>query len=227
MGSFKRRGGRASLALALVLLAVPAVVQAAQSVQEGEPVATAVAQQQESVPFTLTLRGTPGPNEIFIQYSVAAAKFVITANGTLNQPFGENGKPISACANPRGNTNRLSCGSRAIGGFEVDAGSGNDTVIVGGSVRVSTTLRGGPGNDDLAGGDNTDKLLGGPGHDKLAGRGGADFLYGGPHRDVIFGGPGQDVLLGGPGRDRLLGGPGRDIERHGRRSSTPRRSGST
>jgi Ca2+-binding RTX toxin-like protein len=191
-------------------------------------VAVAEAQQDEdSVPFTLSLRGTSGPNEIYIQYSIASGKFLITANGVLHQPYGDDGKPISACArSPSGNPNRLSCGIRAIGGFEVDAGAGNDTVIVGGRVRVSATLRGGAGNDDLAGGGNTDKLLGGPGHDKLAGRGGADFLYGGPHRDTIFGGPGQDVLLGGPGRDLLLGGFGRDIERHGRRSSGARRGGS-
>lgn len=214
MGSFQRRGGRVPFALALALTAALAAAVLMSSRVEA-------AQDQRPQPFTLTLQGSSGPNEIFIWYSVASGRYVITANGFLPRPVGDDGEPVSACVNPGGKRDRLSCASRAIGGFEVNAGGGNDSVVVLGRVRVSTMLVGGPGNDDLAGGRNTDRLIGGYGNDKLAGRDGADYLFGGPQRDFLYGGRGLDVLIGGPGFDRLRGGPGRDVERQGR----PRRSG--
>lgn len=225
MGSFERRGGRMPLMLALALT-VAVVTVAARPAEAGEEsLAVAAVQKQKRLPFTLTLQGSSGPNEILIWYSISSGRYVITANGLLPQPVGDDGRPITACINPDGKPNRLSCAYRAVAGFEVDAGAGNDTVILTGRVRVSATLFGGAGNDDLAGGGNTDKLYGGRGRDKLAGRNGADYLFGGAHRDQVFGGRGPDFLSGGPGADLLRGGPGRDTERQGPRGSTARRGG--
>lgn len=112
------------------------------------------------------------------------------------------------CAHPPGMPNELLCQAPAIAGFEVNAGGGDDRVVVARNVTVPVTLRGGAGDDVLVGGAGPDKLLGGPGDDVLIGRGGADLLHGGAGNDRLFGGPGDDVLIGGPGEDVLRGGPG-------------------
>lgn len=126
----------------------------------------------------------------------------------------------SLCAHPPGNPNELLCHAPAIAGFEVNAGAGDDRVVVARNVSVPVTLRGGAGDDVLVGGAGPDKLLGGPGADTLVGWKGADFLYGGPGRDRLLGGPGADTLRGGPGLDILRGGPGADDQRQFR---APRR----
>lgn len=153
-------------------------------------------------PYSLTLKGSDGPNVIDIAYD--GTQYVITANGTL--------KPARTCVNPGGILTELDCPAADISGLQVIARGGNDTVTVGKSVPIATILSGGPGLDDLIGGANTDKLQGGDGDDRLVGRMGPDQLYGGPGEDDIFGGAGKDVLRGGPGIDILHGGPGRDDE---------------
>jgi hypothetical protein len=103
------------------------------------------------------------------------------------------------CSHPEGNPNELVCEAASIAGFEVNAGGGDDSVIVGREVPIPVTLRGGPGND---------KLVGGAGNDVLIGRGGDDSLFGGPGDDRLVGGSGNDILHGESGEDTLIGGPG-------------------
>jgi len=117
------------------------------------------------------------------------------------------------CANPAGNPNELICDAASIGGFEVNAGGGDDRVAVAKSVSIPVTMRGGTGDDVLIGGAGPDKLQGGSGDDRLVGWRGADALYGGPGSDVLIGGPGGDLLRGGPGEDQLRAGSGRDDAR--------------
>lgn len=119
------------------------------------------------------------------------------------------------CTHPEGMPNQLVCDSNKVSGFEVNAGSGDDSVTVGRTIGVPVTLRGGPGNDRLAGGGSVlgDRLIGGPGDDMLSGTGGPDQLYGGPGNDTLLGGTGDDRLNGGPGDDRLNGGAGNDVLR--------------
>jgi len=155
--------------------------------------------------FTLTLAGGEGPNEISITMTADRKEYVVTANGDI--------EPFAPCVNTSGKTTELRCPATAINGFEVLAESGNDTVTVGKSVTVSTTLDGGPGIDDLTGGANSDRIVGGSGIDKLIGRSGADLLFGGGANDDLLGGSGKDILRGGPGSDQLAGGPGRDDQR--------------
>jgi len=114
----------------------------------------------------------------------------------------------SVCAHPEGMPNELVCTAASIGGFEVNAGAGEDAIVVAGGVRIPTTLRGGPGSDDLIGGSGADKLIGGPGEDTMVGRAGADSLYGGAGADRLIGGGGDDVVHGNSGVDVIFGGPG-------------------
>jgi Ca2+-binding RTX toxin-like protein len=115
------------------------------------------------------------------------------------------------CAHPEAVENRLLCAATAIAGFEVNAGGGNDSVIISPKIGVPVTLRGGPGDDRLYGGGGFDKLVGGPGKDALIGRAGNDGLYGGPGEDRLYAGTGDDLLQGGPGEDELIGGPGENL----------------
>jgi Ca2+-binding RTX toxin-like protein len=114
----------------------------------------------------------------------------------------------SVCANPQGNPNEIVCEASTIAGFEVNAGGGDDSVVVAREVPVPVTLRGGPGNDRLVGGAGDDKLIGGAGDDVLVGRAGADWLYGGLGDDKLIGCSGDDLLRGGPGHNIYLGGSG-------------------
>lgn len=107
----------------------------------------------------------------------------------------------SLCAHAEGDPNELICEARLISSFEVNAGTGDDRVVVARKVRIPVTMRGGPGDDVLVGGSDDDRLIGGPGNDTLIGRGGDDALYGGPGRDRLHGGRGSDICNGGPGRD--------------------------
>ena len=77
----------------------------------------------------------------------------------------------------------VSCPSSGVSSIEVDAGDGNDYVIVG--VTTGVSVQGGPGDDDLIGGDGADVLDGGDGTDELIGGVGADALIGGAGEDVV------------------------------------------
>ena len=86
----------------------------------------------------------------------------------------------------------------------VDAGFGNDTVIIRAGAKPAF-LYGGYGNDQLYGGTGNDQLYGGADADALFGRGGDDRLYGGTGTDTLDGGLGTNRLVQGtPSRTRQL-----------------------
>jgi hypothetical protein len=76
----------------------------------------------------------------------------------------------------------------------LNAGSGNDKVVVGADVTASAALFGGKGNDTLVGGAGNDKIYGQLGNDNLQGGAGDDVL----------------VNVGGGTLDRTTGGKGFD-----------------
>jgi Ca2+-binding RTX toxin-like protein len=154
-------------------------------------------------PLTLLLAGGSEANTIAIALSPDGRTYAIDSVVTL-----EVGGDV--CWHPDEQQNQLVCEAATIGGFEVNAGAGDDSVTVAREVPVPVTLRGGPGADRLTGGAADDKLVGGPGDDVLAGRGGADSLFGGPGDDRLVGSGGDDLLHGGPGEDVLLGGSGKN-----------------
>lgn len=144
--------------------------------------------------YTVLLAGGDEDNDIRISLSADGRSYVIDSIVPL-----EVGGSI--CSHPEGMPNQLICQAPAIVGFEVNAGAGDDRVVVRPEVTVPVTVRGGPGNDHLRGGSGNDRLIGGAGDDRL---------YGGPGKDVLIGGPGNDLLRGGPGKDRYFPGPGRN-----------------
>jgi len=144
--------------------------------------------------FNILLSGGSEQNVIRIWLSPDGRDYVIASIVQL-----EVGGTV--CTHPEGTPNELVCEARSIASFEVNAGAGDDRIVVARKVAVPVTLRGGPGDDVLVGGGGDDKLLGGPGDDALTGRGGDDALYGGPGNDRLFGGSDVDTCNGGPGRD--------------------------
>jgi hypothetical protein len=153
--------------------------------------------------LTVVLAGGMEESAISIALSPDGRSYVIDSLAQL-----EVGGDV--CWHPEGKETELVCASSSIGGFEVNAGGGDDTVTVAREVPIPVTLRGGPGNDRLAGGAADDRLVGGSGDDTLIGRAGADSLFGGPGSDRLIGGSGNDLLHGDSGEDTLLGGSGRN-----------------
>jgi hypothetical protein len=154
-------------------------------------------------PLTVLLAGGAEESMISIALSPDGRSYVIDSVAPL-----EVGGAV--CSHPEGQENELVCEAAAIGGFEVNAGAGDDSVAVARDVPIPVTLRGGPGQDRLVGGSGGDKLIGGVGDDVLVGRGGADSLFGGPGDDRLVGCSGNDLLHGNGGEDTLLGGSGQN-----------------
>ena len=90
-----------------------------------------------------------------------------------------------------------------------DGNKGDDKFTNG--TDISSTLRGGSGNDTLIGGSNRDVIYGGSGNDILKGGAGDDTFYGGDGDDEIRGNRGRDEFFAGLGADSLWGGEGQDI----------------
>lgn len=166
----------------------------------------AVTPAQAGSGAVVILAGDEQANTISIVVNATGTGFVIDSAAPLEVGGG-------VCTHPEGMPTQLICDSSKIGGFEVNAGGGDDQVTIGRMVGVPVTLRGGLGNDRLGGGGSAlgDKLVGGPGDDELIGRSGPDLLYGGSGNDTLFGGPDDDRLVGGPGNDVLRGEGGSDV----------------
>lgn len=92
----------------------------------------------------------------------------------------------------------------------VSAGAGNDVVqmdetLLAFTTSKTTTVDGGPGNDQLIGGQGAETLLGGAGDDVVDGGGGSDVAMLGDGDDVFVWNPGDgsDTIEGGDGDDRI------------------------
>jgi hypothetical protein len=155
----------------------------------------------EQPKLTVLLAGGVEDSVITIALSADGRSYVINSVVPL-EVGGE------VCWHPEERPNELFCEAISIGGFEVNAGAGSDSITVAEQVPIPVTLRGGPGHDRLSGGGGDDKLVGGPGKDVLRGRAGDDSLFGGPGADRLIAGSGDDLLNGGSSLDVLLGGPG-------------------
>lgn len=163
---------------------------------------TEVGPAEESI--NLVLAGSPGDDRITIELSADGRTYEIDSATPLEVAS-------SVCSHPERRQEDLACEAAPIAGFEVNTGAGKDSVVMGRTVPVPATIRGGEGDDVLVGGAAADKLIGGPGNDELIGRGGNDVLQGGPGDDVLIGGPGNDILQGGPGQNTLVGGSGKNV----------------
>ena len=154
----------------------------------------------ETKSYKVLLAGGDEPNLIKIWLSADGRSYAIDSNSSL-----EIGLPI--CANPPGNPNELVCPATLVSGFGVNAGAGDDVVIVARNVSVPVALQGDLGDDVLVGGAGNDKcsnapnalkrlcgLSGGSGNDRLIGRRGDDSLYGEEGNDTLIGGSGNNDI---------------------------------
>lgn len=115
-----------------------------------------------------------------------------------------------------------------VGGIDIEAGAGNDTIIGGDVVggKSGDTIDGGSGDDLIFAGEGNDSIEGGFGNDTVFGGAGDDFIDdvvggdkgsgddyfdGGDGSDTIFGGTGNDTLVGGAGADSIEGQAGSDV----------------
>lgn len=111
-------------------------------------------------------------------------------------------------------------------GIELNAGDGDDTVLLGagdemrvhggnGNDQITATaghteLDGEAGNDTINGGSDRDDIDGGDGNDVIDAGGGNDVVETGDGLNTAMGGAGDDTLLGGILADSLVGGDGND-----------------
>lgn len=171
---------------------------------------TATVAHAETTSYTVVLAGGTAQNMIHIWLTPDGYSYVIDSAVPL-----EVGGTV--CENTPGNPNELVCKAPLVAGFEVNAGPGDDSIVVASAVAIPVTMRGGPGDDTLSGGSGPDKLIGGVGSDHLSGHAGDDLIFGGLGNDTITGGSGNDMLRGGPGKDTISGGSGKNSIRQGLR----------
>jgi Ca2+-binding RTX toxin-like protein len=83
----------------------------------------------------------------------------------------------------------------------LNAGAGNDTIVVNTALLRGITVNGEDGNDTITGSPDDDILNGGNGLDTLNGNGGDDRISGNNDNDTMNGDAGNDVMVWNPGDD--------------------------
>jgi Ca2+-binding RTX toxin-like protein len=96
--------------------------------------------------------------------------------------------------------------------LNINAFSGNDSLVSAPGTTVATTVDAGSGNDTITTGDGADTISGGTGLDTLSGGAGADRIAGNQGNDTDNGGAGDDTLVwnNGDATDNLNGQDGLD-----------------
>ena len=127
---------------------------------------------------------SPGPGQ--------SSPRVVIVDGTLVIDGTTRDDRILISATTRRDTVRVAIGGWNAGRYGpvdhivVNAGDGNDTVLVSPAVTLPVRINGGRGNDVLRGGSGSDVVMGEEGD------------------DLLIGSDGRDALDTGPGRDRLI-----------------------
>ena len=164
---------------------------------------------------TVTLFDDDGASDTATATALVRSAGVVTEDGGRTLVvFGTDGDD-DIRVSERGGSLRVVMNGEVLGDFNpdrvrVDAGAGDDRVVVAGDVRRSAVLIGGAGDDVLKGGAGNDTLLGGAGADRLLALKGDNELFGGAGGDVLRTGGGNDRLSGGDGNDLLAGRAGDD-----------------
>jgi hemolysin type calcium-binding protein len=135
---------------------------------------------------TLVLQGGPNPERIVLRLSPLDSNRLLVDDGSAEQSFD----------------------LATFAAIAVDAGNGDDVVVIDQSNGVFTTIKptriaGGNGDDTLLGGSGTETFDGGRGDDVADGNGGADTAFLGSGDDTFVWDPGD-------GSDRFEGGSGSD-----------------
>lgn len=144
--------------------------------------------------------------------SVSLAGGILTVGGTAGsdtiQVARAAGGRIQVTVSSTGEVRRFA--ESSVNRIDLRGGDGNDLLVIGPFITISSDIRGGRGNDTVLGGGGADDIFGGLGHDVLRGRGGSDDMNGGDGDDDIRGGAGDDHMDGGSGRDNCNGQGGTD-----------------
>jgi hypothetical protein len=186
---------RQTLAVVLVLLALPSAASAAsarvapRSLNDIEDCDRGVTPCYYAM---LEYRGAPGEaNSLEVSSGGAERTYRLRDTGADIQP-GTGCQPEG----PR----QVRCEIPADAGFhELEASMGDMDDEVSLAVPIVNLVQGEAGDDRLTGSTTTDRFEGGAGRDRLSGGDGADFLYDG----VGGGGIEPDVFSGGAGTDEI------------------------
>jgi Ca2+-binding RTX toxin-like protein len=92
----------------------------------------------------------------------------------------------------------------------INAGEGDDTILLTNQGVGASFILGGAGNDSIQAGDTWGQFNGDAGNDTINTGSGGGFVLGGADDDLLVGHLGQDNLSGGDGHDTLRGGAGDD-----------------
>jgi Ca2+-binding RTX toxin-like protein len=140
----------------------------------------------------LSVQGTAGDDAIALRLKAGDP-------GTIQVDANDDG--VSDFEFPRANVMRI----------EVDAGDGNDRVLIDETNgvftdKIPTTLDGGAGNDKLDGGSGAETLIGGSGDDQIDGHKGNDRAAMGSGNDTFVWAPGDgsDTIEGEAGFDTMV-----------------------
>jgi len=104
----------------------------------------------------------------------------------------------------------VSCADAGIDSGLIQTDAQNDRIALDQSVTVGFEIDTGSGDDTVTGGDGPDVIRAGWHADTVTGGGGADVIYGDSHNDNLSGGDGDDFLQGGYETDVVMGGAGID-----------------
>jgi Ca2+-binding RTX toxin-like protein len=129
-----------------------------------------------STHHTLVITGTRHDDEITL--AISGSRIITTING---QPYASRPSRVRA--------------------ININAGKGNDHVILDKTILTNAAIFAGSGNDSVQAGNGNDTLHGQTGSDNLNGGKGADFVEGGPDNDTVAGGKGPDQIFGNAGAD--------------------------
>jgi hypothetical protein len=134
---------------------------------------------------TLTIQGGPAPERITLRLSADAGKLLVD-DGSAERSFG----------------------LATFGAISVNAGNGDDTVLIDQANGAFTTTK----PTSIAGGNGDDTLIGGSGNETFYGNRGDDVADGNGGADTAFMGSGDDTFIWDPGdgSDRFEGGAGSD-----------------
>jgi RTX calcium-binding nonapeptide repeat (4 copies) len=179
-------------ALAAAGVATTAVVMAAPGYAAPSPEASYASGKVKLSRGLLSIKGTRASDEIVLRLRDGSPEI-------LEVDFGDDG--YANYSFERADVARIT----------VAAGAGDDLVRIDEengvfTDSISTTLRGGGGDDSLVGGSGAEVFVGGDGNDSIDGNRGNDAAFMGADDDLFVWDPGDgsDAIEGQRGRDRML-----------------------
>jgi uncharacterized delta-60 repeat protein len=132
-----------------------------------------------------------GANHIlYVNGTAADDTIVITASGSLIQVF-FNGQPSTF-------------DSSDVDGFSVNAGDGNNKIVI--SIAKNATIASGTGNDTIIAASGDDSVNSGGGDDSVVTDNGNDFIDLGSGNSMVSTGDGKDTVIGKTGNFQIVGG---------------------